>query len=77
MKNKTAVDLNSIPSAGEVKELYANAGIPEEKADVISKNYDTKAKMLSEFQIGKTISLYKEKQAEKNIKYHNRKRARS
>lgn len=70
VKNKTAVDLNSIPSAGEVKELYANAGIPEEKADVISKNYDTKAKMLSEFQIGKTISLYKEKQAEKNIKYN-------
>lgn len=70
VKNKTAVDLNSIPSAGEVKELYANAGIPEEKANVISKNYDTKAKMLSEFQIGKTISLYKEKQAEKNIKYN-------
>lgn len=70
VKNKTAVDLNSIPSAGEVKELYANAGIPEEKADVISKNYDTKAKMLSEFQIGKTISLYKEKQAEKNSKYN-------
>lgn len=70
VKNKTVVDLNSIPSAGEVKELYANAGIPEEKADVISKNYDTKAKMLSEFQIGKTISLYKEKQAEKNIKYN-------
>lgn len=70
VKNKTAVDLNSIPSAGEVKELYANAGIPEEKADVISKNYDTKAKMLSEFQRGKTISLYKEKQAEKNSKYN-------
>lgn len=70
VKNKTAVDLNSIPSAGEVKELYANAGIPKEKADVISKNYDTKAKMLSEFQRGKTISLYKEKQAEKNSKYN-------
>ncbi len=70
VKNKTAVDLNSMPSAGEVKELYANAGIPEEKADVISKNYDTKAKMLSEFQRGKTISLYKEKQAEKNSKYN-------
>lgn len=70
VKNKTAVDLNSIPSAGEVKELYVNAGIPEEKADVISKNYDTKAKMLSEFQRGKTISLYKEKQAEKNSKYN-------
>lgn len=70
VKNKTAVDLNSIPSAGEVKELYTNAGIPEEKADVISKNYDTKAKMLSEFQRGKTISLYKEKQAEKNSKYN-------
>lgn len=70
VKNKTAVDLNSIPSAGEVKELYANAGIPEEKADVISKNYDTKAKMLSEFQRGKTISLYKETQAEKNSKYN-------
>ena len=70
VKNKTAVDLNSIPSAGEVKELYANAGIPEEKANVISKNYDTKAKMLSESQRGKTISLYKEKQAEKNSKYN-------
>lgn len=70
VKNKTFVDLNSIPSAGEVKELYANAGIPEEKADVISKNYDTKAKMLSEFQRGKTISLYKEKQVEKNSKYN-------
>lgn len=70
VKNKTAVDLNSIPSAGEVKELYANAGIPEEKANVISKNYDTKAKMLSEFQRRKTISLYKEKQAEKNSKYN-------
>lgn len=69
VKNKNTVDLNSIPSASEVKELYANAGIPEEKADVISKNYDTKAKMLSEFQRGKTISLYKEKQAEKNSKY--------
>lgn len=70
VKNKTVVDLNSIPFAGEVKELYANAGIPEEKADVISKNYDTKAKMLSEFQRGKTISLYKEKQVEKNSKYN-------
>ena len=70
VKNKTVVDLNSMPSAGEVKELYANAGIPEEKADVISKNYDTKAKMLSEFQRGKTISLYKEKQVEKNSKYN-------
>lgn len=69
VKNKNVVDLNSIPSADEVKELYANAGIPEEKADIISKNYDTKAKMLSEFQRGKIISLYKEKQAEKNSKY--------
>lgn len=70
VKNKNVVDLNSIPSADEVKELYANAGIPEEKADIISKNYDTKAKMLSEFQRGKIISLYKEKQAEKNSKYN-------
>lgn len=70
VKNKNAVDLNSIPSSDEVKELYVSAGIPEEKADIISKNYDTKAKMLSEFQRGKTISLYKEKQAEKNSKYN-------
>ena len=54
----------------EVFTVLENAGIPEEKADVISKNYDTKAKMLSEFQRGKTISLYKEKQAEKNSKYN-------
>ena len=69
VKDKNILKIDLIPSAEEVKELYTNAGIPEEKADVISKNYEIKARMLSEFQKGKTISLYKEKQAERNNKY--------
>lgn len=69
VKDKNILKMDLIPSAEEVKELYINAGIPEEKADVISKNYEIKMQMLSEFQKGKTISLYKEKQAEKNSKH--------
>ena len=72
VKDKNILNMDLIPSTKEVKELYANAGIPEEKADVLSKNYEIKAQMISEFQKGKTISLYKEKQAEKNSKYQTK-----
>lgn len=41
------------------------AGIPEQKAGFISRNYETKLQMARKFQQGKAISLYQEKQAEK------------
>lgn len=65
VKNKNLLRLDSIPSAADVKNLYAEAGLPEWKADIISQNYETKAQMLKEFQKGKTISLYNEKRAAK------------
>ncbi len=43
-------------------EFYTKAGIPEEKSQFISKNYETKVSLLDEFQNGKKISLYQEKQ---------------
>ena len=46
------------------------AGIPEEKASFISRNYEIKASFLDEFLHGKKISLYQEKQKEKEANYH-------
>lgn len=65
VKNRKLVRIDLLPTSSEVKELYVQAGIPEEKAEFISKNFETKTQLLSEFQRGKTISFYKEKQAEK------------
>lgn len=61
VKNRNLVKIDLLPTPSEVKEFYANAGIPEEKADMISKNYEIKLQLFSEFQNGKTISLYNEK----------------
>ena len=65
VKNRSIVKTDLLPEPREVKRLYAESGIPEWKADVISKNYETKIQMVKEFQHGKTISLYTEKQKEK------------
>lgn len=65
VKDRKIVRIDLLPTSSEVKELYTQAGIPEEKAEFISKNFETKTQLLSEFQKGKTISFYKEKQAEK------------
>lgn len=65
VKNRNLVRIDLIPAPDEVKTLYIDAGIPEWKADLISKNYETKAQMLKEFQKGKVISFYREKQREK------------
>lgn len=59
--NLVNADLLPTPSEVKVKEFYSNAGIPEEKSSVISKNYEIKLQLFSEFQKGKTISLYKER----------------
>lgn len=61
VKYPNVVDMNSVPGAGDIKEFYVSKGIPENKADIISKNYDLKAVMLDEFIHGKKISLYQER----------------
>lgn len=48
-----------------MRELYQSAGIPEWKAEVISLNYELKVQMLKEFQRWMTISLYHEREREK------------
>lgn len=69
VKNRSILKLDLLPSAEEIKALYLQAGIPEPKATFISKNYETKLELVQEFQHGKTISLYHEKEKEKKEKY--------
>lgn len=61
VKNRNLVNVDSLPTPSEVKEFYSNAGIPEKKSNVISKNYEIKLQLFLEFQKGKTISLYEER----------------
>ena len=68
--NKNLLHLDRIPSPEQVMEFYMQAGIPEEKAHFISKNYETKVTFLDEFQHGKKISLYQEKQKDKQPRRH-------
>lgn len=65
VQDRKVVKLDLLPSSAEVKAFYMRAGIPEQKAEFIGRNYETKLQMAREFQQGKTISLYLEKQAEK------------
>lgn len=65
VKNKNILKEDLLPDPKSVKEIYANSGIPEWKAEVISRNYATKISLLHEFQKGKTISYYHEKQIER------------
>ena len=65
IRNKNIVKVELLPTAETVKDLYCKSGIPEWKADVISKNYETKLEMTKEFQRGETISVYFEKEKEK------------
>ena len=64
-RDKSLVKIDLLPAPEEVTELYVSAGLPEERADFISRNYSLKLQLFQEFQKGKTISLYKEKQVEK------------
>lgn len=66
VQNRKIVKLDLLPSKQDVKERYVQSGIPEEKAEFISSNYETKLSLLNEFQHGKIISLYHEKKKEKN-----------
>lgn len=64
VNNRKIIELDRLPSPSEVKDFYANRGIPEQKAEYIMNNYDTKVHLLSDFQQGLTISYYSEKKAE-------------
>ncbi len=61
VKNRSIVDTNMLPSFKEVKDLYCNNGINEQKALFIADCYEKKVQMLHEFQQLKKISLYNEK----------------
>lgn len=62
IKNKNILNLNLLFSPNEVAEFYKEYGIPEERANIIAENYANKYLLLKEFQQGKTISLYHEKE---------------
>lgn len=61
IKNPGIVRIDLLPSPEEVRAFYTEAGIPEEKAEFISRNYETKVCMVDELQHGRKISLYHEK----------------
>ena len=61
VKNKKIVHIDLLPTKEYVADFYKENGVPENRADVISDNYEQKLALLNEFQNGKTISLYLEK----------------
>lgn len=62
VKKSGIVKADLLPSAKETKQFYISHGVPEQKAEMIARNYETKLSLFSDFQKGKTISLYREKQ---------------
>lgn len=58
VKNKNIVKADLLPSPDEIKNKYIENNIPEQKAEFISKNYETKVHMVRELQKGKMFSLY-------------------
>lgn len=67
VKDPSVVKSDLLPAPDMVRDFYAQSGIPEQKAEFISQNYRTKVEMLQELQRGISISLYKEKQKEKEM----------
>lgn len=65
VKNRNIVKEDLFPAPKEVKEIYESSGVPAWKAEIISKNYETKLQFVREFQKGKSISLYQERRNEK------------
>lgn len=68
VKNPHILRLDLLPSAEIIKEFYAKAGVPESRLEIISHGYQDKISFIDEMQHGIKISLYQEKQKEKNIK---------
>lgn len=72
VRNRNIVRADLLPVPAEVKDLYLQSGIPEWKTDFIVANYATKLQLFAEFQHGKKISLYREKQTEKQSGHPDR-----
>ena len=69
VKDRNVIKTDLLPSPQETAEFYASYGVPEQKALMIAGSYGKKLDMFSEFQHGKTISLYHEKQKERGLGY--------
>lgn len=65
VKNADIVQTDRLLDPKAVSDFYRKADIPDKKADFIAKNYETKVSMVSEMQQGIKISLYHEKQKER------------
>ena len=77
IKNKDLVKVDLLPFPNEIADIYKEYGLKEERANVIAQNYANKYIMFEEFQHGKTISLYNEKNNNNKIdvdKYFEEKR---
>ncbi len=59
VRKKNILREELLPSPSEVKDFYAENGIPESRAVFIAESYDNKLTLLREFQQGKSISLWR------------------
>lgn len=71
--NRKIVDLDSLPSKEETKNLYMSYGIREERAEFISDAYQKKTEMVHTFQKGMSISLYHNRNFNDNYSKHTEK----
>lgn len=65
VKDPSVVHVELLPKPEEAGQFYAENGVPEEKAEFISRNYRIKVEMAKEMQKECKISLYHEKKKEK------------
>lgn len=65
VQNRDLVKMELLPTKQAVISLYTSYGFPEERATVIADNYSIKKEMAYEFAQGQAISVYYEKQKQK------------
>lgn len=68
IQNRNIVNTDLLPSPKNVIDFYLDGGVDEKKAKIIASGYEVKVGLVKDFQKGKTISLYTEKQREKEEK---------
>ena len=67
VQNKTLVNTEALPAPEEVASFYRQNGIPKKKADFIAGSYAVKLTLLHDFQSGKKISVFLEKQKNRYV----------
>ena len=68
VSDRKVLDADLLPSPEETREFYESHGIPAARAEFIAGSYAVKLEMLRDFQKGISISLYHEKQSDRNRK---------